>query len=129
FSARGGEGARGKIRRAAQSGADMETAEHRRGERRAGRETAQADRGAQRARRRAERLRQFRGFGRARAEGGCGGLVGSGRGDTLIAGTGPRTRAGAARSARSSRAARCKSERGERRNRPRLLPPAELSTE
>src|SRR5262249_52739038 len=38
-----------------------------RGRRRTGRETLQADRNPQRARRRAERLRQFRGLGRADA--------------------------------------------------------------
>ena len=68
FAARGRQGAGGEIRRAAQGRAGVEAAEHRRGRRRAGREGAEADRDARRARRRAERLRQFRGLGRADAE-------------------------------------------------------------
>ena len=62
--ARGGEGAGGEVRRAAQGRAGVEAEEHRGGRRREGREAARPARYAQRARRRAERLRQFRNVGR-----------------------------------------------------------------
>ena len=68
---RGRQGAGSQIRRAAQGGAGLAAAEYGRGRRRAGREAVQADREPQRARRRAERLRQFRGLGRAGAEDEC----------------------------------------------------------
>ena len=55
----------GKVRRAAQGGAGLAAAKHRRGRRRAGREAVEVDREPERARRCAERLCQFRGFRRA----------------------------------------------------------------
>ena len=65
-----------KFGEAAQGGADLEAAEHRRGRRRDRREAVEADGPAQRARRRAERLRQFRGVGRADGEDGRVGRAG-----------------------------------------------------
>ena len=59
-----------KFGEAAQGGADLEAAEHGCGRRRDRREAVEADRPAERARRRPERLRQFRGFGRADREDG-----------------------------------------------------------
>ncbi len=67
---RGRQGAGSEIRRSPQGGADLEAAEHGAGRRRDRREAAQADRPFERARRRAERLRQFRGLGRADGEDG-----------------------------------------------------------
>ena len=61
----GRQGARSQIRRAAQGVAGLAAAEHRGGRRRAGREAPEADRQSQRSGRRAERLCQFRDFGRA----------------------------------------------------------------
>ena len=65
---RGGQGAGSEVRRAAQGGAVVEAAEHGGGRRRSRRKAFEADRVAGRKRRRAERLRQFRGVGRAGAE-------------------------------------------------------------
>ena len=59
-----------KFGEAAQGGADLEAAQHRAGGRRDRREAVEADRPPERARRRAERLRQFRGIGRADGEDG-----------------------------------------------------------
>ena len=70
-AARGREGAGGEVRRAAQGDLHLEAEEHRAGRRRAGREGAQADRRAQRSGRRAERVREFRGVGRAGCEDEC----------------------------------------------------------